>query len=154
MNQSVETILGILRKLLEADILRKGLIEATLGIALHMDNSHANPEFAFYRYEHSKAVKQSSLVKEADFRVPTHPDSSGDEFLHLVLEPNNPMTASTITGHFGQPQKVEVPTPQESIGTGIAVTYVYFLGKREASFSFGPPPQDILQSIALARHRE
>jgi hypothetical protein len=154
MNPSAESILGFLSKLLEADALRQGLIEATLGIALHLDSTQSNPEFNFYRYKHDKAMQQASLVKAVDFRVPVSPDRSGDEFLHVTLEPSDKLNIPVIAARYGQPQKVDVPTPQESLGTGIAVTYVYFLGKREASFSFGPPPHEALLTLSLARHRE
>ncbi len=154
MTQTAESILGFLSKLFEADVLRQSLIEATLGIALHLDSTQSNPEFNFYRYKYDKAMQQANLVKEVDFRVPVSPDRSGDEFLYVTLEQNDKLNAPIIAARYGQPQKIDVPTPQESMGTGITVTYVYLIGKREASFSFGPPPNEALLTIALARHRE
>ena len=154
MTQKIESALGFLAKLVDMDVLHQGLIEVTLGIVLHLDTTHSTHAYNFYLFELSKSAVSTNLIKKVDFRVPVNPEKAGNEFLYISLESTNCLNASAIIEYYGQPLKVIASTPQESMGTGVAVTYVYLLGKWDVSFSFGSSPQETLLSIAMERHKK
>jgi hypothetical protein len=154
MTQTVESALGFLAKLVDMDVLHQGFIEVALGIVLHLDTSHSTRAYNFYLYELSKSSTSTKLIKKVDFRVPANQEKAGNEFLYISLESSDWLNASAIIEHYGQPLKVIASTPQENMGTGVAVTYVYLLGKWDVSFSFGSSPQEPLLSIALERHKK
>ncbi|HNW75070.1 MAG TPA: hypothetical protein PKN44_15680 [Bacteroidales bacterium] len=141
--------LGFLTRLIESDYFYKGLIEVALGIVLQADGARSTDSMTFYRYETDKNQSGNSYFKMVDFRVPLAAEKRGKEFLYIVFTENILLSTDSIINRFGHPIKIEVPTPQESSGTGVNVIYVYTLGKWVVSFSFGPGPQEILRSVSF-----
>ena len=150
MKNTVESSLGFLARLTDADVLQQSLVEVVLGVALQLDAGRSTHAFQFYRQDQVPPAV-ASVVRSAELRVPVDSKRAGQEFLTLGIRPTEGLTASALMAHYGPPQDVMVPTPQAGAGTGVSVTYVYRIGKRKLSFSFGPAPQELLQSIALDR---
>ena len=134
MKNTVESSLGFLARLTDADVLQQSLVEVVLGVALQLDGGRSNHAFQFYRQDQVPPAAVAGVVKSVELRVPVDSKRAGQEFLTLGIRPTEGLTASAVMAHYGTPQEVTVPTPQAGAGMGVSVTYVYRIGKRKLSF--------------------
>lgn len=151
MPSSAESVFECLDKLVSADSLYQGLVESLLGVSLKFDSSRSTSAYNFYLYERVGSQKNTGFVQQVDFRTPLNPGKGAYPFLYLVMQQSDGLNANAVISQYGEPQDLVVPTPQESSGTGISVTYVYNLKQWEVSFGIGPSPKESVLSIALDR---
>ncbi|MBL8260646.1 MAG: hypothetical protein JNM60_12625 [Candidatus Competibacteraceae bacterium] len=137
MTESEKSFLDSLKPLMDAHSLGKSSVESTFGVTLHLDNSRSTPAYVFYLYEVSEGDKLFNTVRKIDFRSPANPLEGKHPFLYVELVENFNLNIDTIIAYYGQPQDLIPSTPQESIGTGVTVTYIYQIKDKKISFGVG-----------------
>lgn len=136
MASSEETFLDQLQFLVDAHSLEKSLVESTFKVALHLDSNRSTTAYIFYWYEVAESKTTYGAIQKLDFRVPVDSTGSKNPFLYIELQENS-LSVGSVVARYGQPQDLMPSTPQENLGTGIAMTYIYRIKGKKISFGVG-----------------